>query len=193
MNSSNTPVSSDLVAALSRSSEEALKELFDLLGSRVFHYCKKLVHRQEDAEELLQDIFLKIWQYRGKIDSTKNFEVFLFTVARNHIINFARKRVSYCLTETGSLEAYDRPAENDVYVFNTEALYKQYHQVMSRLSARNRQVFVLSREQGLSNKEIARDLGISVRTVESHISSAIRLLRKELKDHYILLVLFVFQ
>jgi RNA polymerase sigma-70 factor, ECF subfamily len=190
---SNTQVNSDLVTALSRGSEEALKQLFDLLGPRVFNYCRKLVHRQEDAEELLQDIFLKIWQFREKIDPGKNFEVLLFTIARNHIINFARKRVSYSLTGTGDLKAYDRPVENEDYRFDLEAVYQQYNKVMMQLSARSREVFVLSREQGLSNKEIAGKLGISVRTVESHISSAIRLLRRELKDAYILLVLFLFQ
>lgn len=185
---SSVHIDNTLVQELRNDSEEAFRALFDHYGKKVYHYCLKMVKQSEDAEELLHDVFLRIWQFRKQIDPAANFEVFLFTVARNHLLNFARKRLLAVVVSPEQLAALALPAEENDHLSYKE-VYLQYRQVLDTLPARSREVFVLSREQGLSNKEIAQQLGISVRTVETHVYNVLSVMKAELRDPYILLVL----
>jgi RNA polymerase sigma-70 factor (ECF subfamily) len=187
----NINISPALVLRLKGGEEHALREIFALLGPKVFNYCKKQVNNEEDAEELLQDIFLKIWQFRDKLDPSAGFEIILFTIARNHIINFARKRIGYTLTPSGELEPYEnRSTEGDRNIA-FQKIERQYQQVLEKLPPKRREIFEMSREHGLSNKEISAKMGISIRTVETHVSHVLSIMRNEFKDTYIFLVLFL--
>jgi len=82
----------ELVVGLKNNSETAFRQIFDLLGDKVYNYCRKVTGDIQEAEELLQDIFFKVWQFRARIDPRENFEVLLFTIARNHLLNHLRKK-----------------------------------------------------------------------------------------------------
>lgn len=180
-----------LIPDLCNGSEQALKDIFDLFGKKVFNYCRKMVGNQEDAEELLQDVFLKIWQFRQQIDITANFEAFLFTVTRNHLLNFARKKAASVISVGVEMEENIPVYAEAHQKINYKQVYQQYRQVLEKLGPKSREVFVLSREHQLTNKEIAQKMGISVRTVETHVSNALSVLRGELKDAYLILLLFI--
>lgn len=171
--------------------EDALKALMDQIGPKVLGYCIKKTGNAEDAEELVLDIFLKLWHFRDRIDLHANLEVLLFTIARNHILNFLRNKAIRQLRLQGSEEAAHFPEDQLLRRLDNEALLRQYRHVLSKLGEKQRSVFQLSREEGLPNKVIAEKLGISVRTVESHIHSSLKILRSELKDAYIILVLLL--
>jgi len=146
-----------------------------------------------DAEEMLQDTFLKLWEYREKLDLFANFGAFAFTIARNSMLNLARKKLGYELTASGSLgENAVSSSAWDTYRISYQDLVRTYLHVLEQRGDKSREVFRLSREEGLSHKQIAEKLNISVRTVEFHISGTLRALRTELKGSYILLALFLF-
>ena len=181
----------EVVERFCNGSEDAFKVIFELLGNKVWNYCKKLTGKREDAEEQVQDIFTKLWQYRYQIDPAGNFEIFVFTLARNHIYNFGRKRLHYHLSPSGTLSEYNLVSEESS-LLSYQEIYQQYRKVLSQISGRSQQVFEMSREQGLSHKEIADQLGISIRTVENHIFNTLKILKRELKDYYILLLVLTF-
>ena len=172
--------------------EVALRSLLNLLGPRVLGYCRKKVGNVEDAEELLLDIFLKLWHFREKLDESADVQVLLFTIARNHILNFIRNKATRQLAVTAQENASQHPPEGILQQLNYNELYRQYQEVLDTLGDKQRTVFRMSREEGLSHREIADRLGISVRTVEAHIHSSLKVIRSELKDTYIVLLIFFF-
>lgn len=183
-----------LLIALKAGDESALKKLLQIFGPKLLNYCKKKGIGAQDAEELLQDVFLKLWQFREKLDLSLHFEAFVFTIARNTILNFARKEVGYELTATGYLEeSAPAFAAWDVHRSHYAEVYRAYLRILAQADDLHREAFRLSREEGLSHRQIAERLNLPIRTVEFYISGMLKVLRTELKDSYILLVLFLFQ
>ncbi|NML37324.1 RNA polymerase sigma-70 factor [Chitinophaga sp. G-6-1-13] len=193
MDNTTNLISPKLLQRLCHGEEEALRSLLDLLGPKVLAYCKKKVGNEEDAEELLLDIFLKLWHFRDKIDQTADVQVLLFTIARNHILNFIRNKATRQLATIEPAEALPQQEDHIRQRIDYNELFNQYQQVLEKLGEKQRAVFRMSREEGLSHREIADKLGISIRTVEAHIHSSLKTIRTELKDAYILIVLLLIQ
>lgn len=193
MDNTTNLISPKLLQRLRHGEEDALRSLLDLLGPKVLAYCKKKVGNEEDAEELLLDIFLKLWRFREKIDLTADVQVLLFTIARNHILNFIRNKATRQLATIAPEEALPQQDDHIRQRMDYNELFNQYQQVLEKLGEKQRAVFRMSREEGLSHREIADKLGISIRTVEAHIHSSLKTIRTELKDAYILIVLLLIQ
>ncbi|WP_343745293.1 RNA polymerase sigma-70 factor [Chitinophaga sp.] len=193
MDNTTNLISPKLLQRLRHGEEDALRSLLDLLGPKVLAYCKKKVGNEEDAEELLLDIFLKLWRFREKIDLTADVQVLLFTIARNHILNFIRNKATRQLATIAPEEVLPQQDDHIRQRMDYNELFNQYQQVLEKLGEKQRAVFRMSREEGLSHREIADKLGISVRTVEAHIHSSLKTIRTELKDAYILIVLLLIQ
>lgn len=192
MDNTTNLISPKLLLSLHHGEEDALRSLLDMLGPKVLAYCKKKVGNEEDAEELLLDIFLKLWHFREKIDQTADIQVLIFTIARNHILNFIRRKATRQLATMEPSEALPQHEDGIRQRMDYKELLCQYLQVLDKLGEKQRTVFRMSREEGLSHREIADKLGISVRTVEAHIHSSLKVIRTELKDAYILIVLLLF-
>lgn len=193
MDNTTNLISPKLLQRLRHGEEDALRSLLDLLGPKVLAYCKKKVGNEEDAEELLLDIFLKLWHFREKIDQTADVQVLLFTIARNHLLNFIRNKATRQLATIEPAETLPQQEDHIRQRMDYNELFSQYQQVLEKLGEKQRAVFRMSREEGLSHREIADKLGISIRTVEAHIHSSLKTIRTELKDAYILIVLLLIQ
>jgi len=164
--------------------------LFRRYGGRILNYYMRYVKRQEPAEDLLQDLFIKIWNHRGNLLEEKNIEGYLFISARNHLYNHLNKKLnaeSITLTEDEVPVASEQVDGYLIYK-ETEAVYKA---ALATLTEKRRRAFLLNREQGLSYREIALQMNISPRTVEKHISEALQLLRQRIPSHYLPFILFI--
>ncbi len=156
--------------------ERLFKELFKPLTAHALKYLKDV----DDAKEIVHQAFIKLWETRQTIDMNQNVRAYLYMTVTNLSLNYIRDNKKFVSTE----EVFDwnvRPESfEDLAEKNelTEALIA----AVDSLPPKMRQIFVLSRFDGLSHKEIAQKLGISVKTVENQIGRALKKLRKSLAN-----------
>jgi RNA polymerase sigma-70 factor (ECF subfamily) len=169
------------ILALKMGDLQAFNDLFDCYGKRLYYFSIRYLKLEENAEEIVQEVFMKIWNNRLELSAQKSLEAYLFTIARNGILNTIRKSKS----EQAYLNyAKINPGKNVLLdeELNFNELEKAYHQVIEQLSPRRKEIFLLSREQSLSNAEIAEKMNISVKTVENQMTSAISEIRRNLRS-----------
>ncbi|HWB92566.1 MAG TPA: sigma-70 family RNA polymerase sigma factor [Puia sp.] len=177
---SSTEVSS-LLRRTAQGDEHAFARLVDEYWNNI--YTQSLVYTRsvQQAEEATQDIFMKIWNSRVSLPSLDNFENFLFIVARNVIISALRKKRGLYVVEPAKDIIEGAPSPDQQFA------YKESYDIINRgidlMPPQRKQVFRLSRLEGMSHEEISRQLGISRNTVKEHIVKGLHFLRGYLKSH----------
>lgn len=171
--------------------EKAFRELYDRYHVQMYYIAKKYVKSSDLAEDAVQDIFVKLWEKRDRIDEAKSIKGFLFTMLRNHVLNMIRDRKDEIVSMSG-IEEKKHPNRNQT---ENDLIYKEYHEIVQRgleeLSDRKREVFELKTLQGHSNSEVADLLNINIRTVKTHFYNSSKFMREYLKNHAGLLGLLI--
>lgn len=171
----------DWILALKEGNLDAFNELFDRYSKRLYHFSIGYLKSSENAKEIVQEIFLKIWDNRTELSAEKSLESYLFTIARNGILNTIRKSKS----EQAYLHYVKIHPQKNVLLddeLNFNELEKALQEAIDQLSPRRKEIFILSREKSMSNAEIAEKMNISVKTVENQMTSAIAEVRKYLRS-----------
>ncbi|MCD6598935.1 MAG: sigma-70 family RNA polymerase sigma factor [Bacteroidales bacterium] len=135
-------------------------------------------------------MFLKIWDKREKIDENKSFNGFLFTIALNSIRNYFRKKVKDRKLINRWLEETESFSDTTKLSTEFKSLEKVVNTIVEQLPPKRQTVFRLSRNEGLSNDEIASRMDIQKKTVENHLNLALKYLREKLQSHSLLVILF---
>ena len=175
-----------LIKLLVAGDVEAFKTVYRRYFQKVLHFVYRFSLDKEDAEEVVQDVFVKLWNKRTTLDAEKNLDVFLYVVAKNLVIDRIRKYVAtkkhlhllYHTSQNGSLQNATEQ------LVNFYELKETLDRLIDTLPARRRMIFKLNREKGLSYKEIADVLNISQGTVEKQMSRAIHSLKDKLASQY---------
>ncbi len=181
----------DYIIKLKKGSFSAFDHLFSVYRERLYAFAIGYLKMEEDAKELVQDVFVKVWENRHKLDEDKSFNSYLFTIAKNTILNYFRKKASeqayieYIKKHTGLSVS---PVEEKV---EFSELQKKAQDLIEQLPPRQREIYHLSREKGLSNEEIARILHITKKTVENQITLAMKYLREKLAQGSLIVLLFI--
>lgn len=152
----------------------------------------RYIKLEEDAEEIVQEVFVKIWENRHKIDAYSSFESFLFTIAYNTTMTLFRKRVNEkkYLEYLKSLQTFEQaPDLLDEIHFNE--LSRRVEMLLNELTPRQKEIFQLSREKGLTHDEIAKELNISVNTVKKHMANTLAFLKTHIDTSLMVNLLFV--
>ncbi len=168
---------------LQRGDKDALKQLFDVYYDDLFHYGMKLVLNREIAEEIVQDIFISLWEKHKERDIS-SFRHYLFKAVKNRSINYLKRNIpSFDQIEDERIfnESYEATPYKEIA--NRE-LADIIENALEKLPKRCALVFSLSRNSDMSYKEIAEELNISVRTVENQIGIALKKLREMLSDYW---------
>lgn len=173
--------------------KEGHKSAFELLywkyNAKLYNFVYSILYDKSLAEDITQTCFLKIWEYRSNIDPDKSFNSYLYTIARNLVY----KETERLILESKflALSQKELREENSETEENIDASFIQSYidEIIDQLPPSRREIFILSRKKGLSHKEIADQLSISERTVETQIYRALHFLKDKLKGHLTLLAL----
>jgi RNA polymerase sigma-70 factor, ECF subfamily len=159
-----------------------LEQLFNYFYPRLYNFSKSFLKLEEGIDDIIQEVFLKIWQNRKNIKNTETFNSYIFTITRNLLLNELRSR----LNEQKTKEKIFKRSVAEEFLLSEQIEYQEMKekvdQMVAILPERQREVFHLSRKEGLSYKEIATQLDIAEKTVEYHISQAIGVLKKKMKE-----------
>ena len=171
------------------------EKLYKLYYPKMFAFAKNYVPANEDAENIVQDVFLILWERKEEIEISFTLTTYLFTLVKNRCLNFLRHKLieeeynSQLKEELGfklyALETFDYSYQSE------EELQEVIRRALDTLPERCREVFIKSRIEGLKYKEISDELGISVNTVENQMVTALSKLRVALKDYLPLLLFLV--
>ena len=173
----------ELVLRLIDGDEDAFCELYAAYKNRLLYFAMKFVKSREFAEDIFQDAFTVVWQSRRFINPDASFSSYLYTIVRNRILNQIRDMANEDkLKEHILSQAVDSANET-----NNKILFDDLKDVLSRaleqLTPRQREVFNMSRDLQMSHKEIAEALGVSVNTVQEHISVSLKVIRAYLTKY----------
>ena len=179
------------VKGLISNDKKALDMLYNFYYPRLYSFAKSFLKVEDDINDILQEVFIKIWENRKNIRNVETFNAYIFTVTKNAVITYFREKTKFSSFESRVSEM----ATTEGFTLNPSLEYEDIKEkvelLIEQLPEKRKQIFKLSRENGLSNKEIAAQLGISIKTVEDHMMYAIRYLREHLKTLDIITLLFI--
>ena len=170
------------IVQLKKGDGKAFLELYHLYHKQVYYFSFCYLKSKEDAEELVQDVFVKIWEKRGELNEKLSFTNLLYTIAKNKILDIFRKRLhqeKYLKNLTYSADGSENTTDNDIAYSD---LRNFSNKIIEQLPPRQKLIFEMSRHKGMSQKEIAEKLNISVKTVENQMGQALKFIRKALDD-----------
>jgi len=179
-----------LVRSLSKGNILAFNTLFKEYSGRLFRFANGYLRSEAEAEEIVQEVFTIIWEKRKDLKDELSFKSYLFTIAFN-IIKKHFRRKAY-LAEYLNSEIYSDLDISTTDKIDYDSVCDFIRKLVDRLPDRRREIFIKSRFEGLSIKEISEELGISHKTVENQITAALKFLKENLKREFLPAVLFFF-
>lgn len=189
--SGGKPDERELLKRLQLGDEKAFTEIYGLYKDRISYRLLRLLKSEALAEEILQDLFLKIWQNRGTIDPSRSFKSYLYRIAENMVYDLfrraAKERELLDQILSANTELYTHIEEN---LFQKENEYI-LHEALALLPARRKEVFIACKLEGKSYKQVAEELGISATTVNDHIQKASVFLKARIPSMMSVLMLLI--
>ena len=186
----NINIERELVEQFKIGNEMAFELIFHRTKGKLKGFLLKVLPYGEDDESILQEIYLKLWTSRKTIKTNKNFETFLYAIARNLVVDIMRKRLhkqKYLEELYSKLKKEGHVNSQDTLVrVEYSELEKKIFELIERLPEKRQLIFKLNRIDGMSYKEIAKSLHISENTVDTQMRKALTFLREEMKFFLIL-------
>lgn len=172
----------ELTARLRADDKSVLKDLFERYYNSVCQAIFGLVRERNQTEDLAQNVFIRFWEKRHKIEIRESYGAYFRKMAVNEALMFLRKNNRWHIEEIEP-NKHTQPVENVERTYLQNELSEQINNAINTLPPKCRTVFLLSRFEDLTYKEIAEKMGISVKTVENQMGKALRVLRREMKDY----------
>jgi RNA polymerase sigma-70 factor (ECF subfamily) len=176
---------SELIRNIRENDKQSLEKLFRKLYTRLRNYANTIINSREDAEDIVQEVFFKLWNNRADLDENKSIQTYLFVCTRNSCLNWLKhKRTESDYARIMAL-VYTRDPETLTphESLIADDIESDFYKVLEDLPTQCRKIFELNRFEGLKYHEIATRLNISIKTVETQMSRALVKIRFQLKRH----------
>jgi RNA polymerase sigma-70 factor, ECF subfamily len=180
----------NLFLKIKHSDKKSFETLFKTYYAPLCQFSRKYVKDKDDCEEIVQGFFLKMWDKREELDINQSVKNYLFSSIRNRCLNYIKHEKIKMEYQSDMMKNPDGQIDTTNFIMEVD-LIDRIDQSIAALPARRREIFVLSREHGLKYREIADQLGISIKTVETQMGQALKELRDKLKDYQRLLISFL--
>ena len=179
-----------MVERLQKGDVEAFDLIYDKYSGKLYAFGLKYCRSTAEAEELVQSVFLKLWENYKNLKKESSFKSYLFTISYNEICKLFRKR------------NYQQKFINDTLYENSQSFTEiedgidyqsvldRVQQIVDKLPERQKTIFLKSRQEGKSSKEIAKEVGLSPGTVDNYISEALKFIRSRLNNESLPVLLF---
>lgn len=181
----------ELVERLQKGDVKAFDLIYEKYSGKLYAFALKYLRSIDETEELVQSVFLKLWENHKNLKKESSFKSYLYTIAYNDICKLFRKRnynqkfIADTLYENSqsSLEAEDG--------IDYQSVLERVQQIVDKLPERQKNIFLKSRQEGKSTKEIAEEVGLSPGTVDNYISESLKFIRSRLKNESLPVLLFL--
>ena len=186
----------ELLVKISNADETAYRQFFEMYVNKVYQFIFRFIKEKTEAEDITQIVFIKIWDKRDTFNTIKSLDGFVFTVTYRLVIDHFRSssvKFQKNFNHQFLSDEYKSSltAEDSINKHHLESIYQK---ALEMLPPKRKEIFILSRHEGLNNKQIAERLQISVKTVENQMTAAITSLRDFFikSDFFIFIVFGIF-
>ena len=184
------PEDIELIERLQKGDVEAFDLIYEKYSLKLYSFGFKYLRSKAEAEEIVQSVFLKLWENHKNLKKELSFKSYLFTIAYNDICKLFRKR-SYGQKFIDDILYENNQSSNEIEnSIDSQSVLERVQQIIEKLPKRQRIIFLKSRQEGKSTKEIAREIGLSPGTVDNYISESLKFIRSHLPKEDLCLVLF---
>lgn len=171
----------DIKLKISSDEYAAFRELYLLMYAPLMRFANIYTHNFHMAEDVLADVFLKLWDQRRLLNNVNNLRVYLYTAVKNTALNY-RNRQSKIVEDTDDLELQANYADPEKALISSET-FKQIQKAVNQLPPRCKLIFQLAKEEGMRYKEISTILGISIKTIDNQLTIALSKIGITLLDY----------
>jgi len=171
--------------------KRSFEELFRSFFPSLVLFAQKYVPDQDTAKEIVHNVFINLWEKRQQVDTGSPLKSYLFTSVHNRCLNYIRDQKKFDKDDTIFQRLDSTDFSDGVYRLEEQELEQRIYDALQSLPEKCREIFMMNRFDGLKYAEIAEKLGISVKTVETQMSKALKILREKLIDYLGMIILFI--
>jgi RNA polymerase sigma-70 factor (ECF subfamily) len=188
---STIPDDIELVKRLQKGDVEAFDLIYEKYSGRLYAFGVKYLKNKDETEELVQSVFVKLWENYKTLKKDSSFKSYLFTIAYNDICKLFRKRNYQQKFISDALYENSGSSSEIEEGIDYQSVLNRVKQIVDKLPERQKVIFMKSRQEGKTTKEIAKELRLSPGTVDNYISEAIKFIKNRLRNEDLALLLFV--
>lgn len=184
------PENKSFIKLIQTDDKNAINLLYARYSKRLFKFAFSYLKTEDDSLDVVQEVFVSVWENRKKLNADTNWEAYLFTVAKNTILSIFRKKISEknYLDHLRQISIVSQNSNDEQLDYNY--LSEKIQSLIDQLPEQRKLIFRMSKIEGQSNKAIAEKLNISVKTVEDHMTKARKFIKIKFDQHGLLAILF---